>query len=205
MRIFAAEMARPCTDIDDVLREINQRLRKLEKSDSEKNEEIGRLNRINGQKDVEIHNLKQELASTKSELSDAKDRIHELEKELDKNDDEGDDTPGASGKPEKNSSNSSVPPSQESIAARELRRTKSLRKPSGKPSGGQLGHEGHTLKTVANPDRIIRHEPAYCKCCGRPLEGIPYRKTPRRRSSTSSWSSRRPRSNTARRSVSAAA
>ena len=46
MRIFAPEMARPCTDIDDVLREINQRLRKLEKSDSEKNEEIGRLNRI---------------------------------------------------------------------------------------------------------------------------------------------------------------
>jgi transposase len=43
MRIFAAEMARPCTDIDDVLREINQRLRKLEKSDSEKNEEIGRI------------------------------------------------------------------------------------------------------------------------------------------------------------------
>ena len=177
MRIFAAEMARPCTDIDDVLREINQRLRKLEKSDSEKNEEIGRLNRINGQKDVEIHNLKQELASTKSELSDAKDRIHELEKELDKNDDEGDDTPGASGKPEKNSSNSSIPPSQESIAARELRRTKSLRKSSGKPSGGQPGHEGHTLKTVAEPDRVIRHEPAYCKCCGRPLEGIPYRKT----------------------------
>ncbi len=176
MLIFVPEMVRPCTDIDDVLRETNQRLRKLEKSDSEKNEEIGRLNRINGQKDVEIHNLKQEFALAKSELSDAKDRIHELEKELDKNDDEGDDTSGALGKPEKNSSNSSIPPSQESIVARELRRTKLLRKPSGKPSGGQPGHEGHTLKTVAEPDRIIRHEPAYCKCCGRPLEGIPYRK-----------------------------
>ena len=40
MRIFASKIARPCTDIDDVLREINQRLRKLEKSNSEKNEEI---------------------------------------------------------------------------------------------------------------------------------------------------------------------
>ena len=78
--------------------------------------------------------------------------------------------------PEKNSSNSSIPPSQESIAARELRRTKSLRKPSGKPSGGQPGHEGHTLKTVAEPDRIIIHEPAYCKCCGRPLDNVEYRK-----------------------------
>ena len=165
-------MARDCTDIDDVLYQINQRLRKLEKSDSEKKEEIGRLNRIIGQKDVEIHGLKVELASTKSELADAKERIKELEK------DGGDDdaTPGYSGKPEKNSSNGSIPPSQESIAARELRRTKSLRKPSGKPSVGQPGHEGHTLKTVAEPDRIIRHEPAYCKCCGRPPDNVGYRK-----------------------------
>ena len=35
-------MASDCTDIDVVLRQINQRLRKLEKSDSEKTEEIGR-------------------------------------------------------------------------------------------------------------------------------------------------------------------
>ncbi len=172
MSIFAFEMARPCTDIDDVLRLINQRLRKLEKSDSEKNEEIGRLNRIIGQKDVEIHNLKMELASTKSELDDAKGRIKDLEKDGD----EDDESSGTPGKPEKNSSNSSIPPSQESIAARELRRTRSLRKPSGKPSGGQPGHEGHTLKTATEPDRIIRHEPSYCKFCGRSLEGIPYRR-----------------------------
>ena len=172
MLIFAPEMAKDCIDIDVVLRQINQRLRKLEKSDSEKNEEIGRLNRLNSMKDVKIHSLEMELASTKSELADAKDRIKELE---DKEDND-DDTSGTSVKPEKNSSNSSMPPSQESIAARELRRTRSLRKPSGKPSGGQPGHEGHTLQTIAEPDRIVKHEPAYCKCCGRPLEGIPYRK-----------------------------
>ena len=165
-------MAKDCIDIDVVLRQINQRLRKLEKSDSEKNEEIGRLNRLNSMKDVKIHSLEMELASTKSELADAKDRIKELEDE----EDNDDDTSGTSVKPEKNSSNSSMPPSQESIAARELRRTRSLRKPSGKPSGGQPGHEGHTLQTIAEPDRIVKHEPAYCKCCGRPLEGIPYRK-----------------------------
>lgn len=62
-------MASDCTDIDVVLRQINQRLRKLEKSDSEKTEEIGRLNRVINQKDVEIHNLKTELASTKAELA----------------------------------------------------------------------------------------------------------------------------------------
>ena len=48
-------MANDCTNIDIVLRQINQRLRKLEKSDSEKTEEIGRLNRVINQKDVEIH------------------------------------------------------------------------------------------------------------------------------------------------------
>ena len=166
-------MARQCTDIDEILRSINQRLRKLEKSDSEKTEEIGRLNRVICQKDKEIHSLKVELASSKSDLADAKTRIKELEGEEPAEEDE---SSSSSEKPEKNSSNSSVPPSQESIAARELRRTKSLRKPSGKPSGGQPGHKGSTLQSVCTPDRIIKHEPAYCKCCGRPLDGIAYRK-----------------------------
>ncbi len=155
-------MASDCTDIDIVLRQINQRLRKLEKSDSEKTEEIGRLNRVINQKDVEIHNLKTELAV-------AKERIKELEEAAD-------DTSSTPGKPEKNSSNSSIPPSQESIASREQRRTKSLRKPSGKPSGGQPGHKGHTLQTIAEPDVIVKHEPVYCKCCGRLLIDIPCQK-----------------------------
>ena len=172
MLIFAPEMAKHCTDMDEALRLINQRLRRLEKSDSEKTEEIGRLNRIIGQKDKEIHSLKMDLASARSELADAKAHIEELEGDCD----DEDNSSCQSGKPEKNSSNSSVPPSQESIAARELRRTNSLRKPSGKPSGGQPGHKGSTLQSVSTPDRIIRHEPAYCKCCGRPLDGVAYRK-----------------------------
>ena len=104
MLIFADEMAKQCTDMDDALRLINQRLRKLEKSDSEKTEEIGRLNRIINRKDKEIHSLKAELATTKKELSEAKARIMELE-----GDDGEDGSSGGSGKPEKNSSNSSVP------------------------------------------------------------------------------------------------
>ena len=68
MPIFAAEMAKQCTDTDEVLRMINQRLRKLEKSDSEKTEEIGRLNRIIGQKDKEIHSLKIDLANANARI-----------------------------------------------------------------------------------------------------------------------------------------
>lgn len=164
--IFVVEMARQCTDMEETLRVINQRLRKLEKSDSEKNEEIGRLNRVIGQKDKEIHSLKMKL-------SDAEARISELEKD---GGGENGGPSGTAGKPEKNSGNSSVPPSQESIAARELRRTRSLRKPSGKPSGGQPGHKGSTLQTVSKPDNIITHEPKFCKCCGRPLDGVAHRK-----------------------------
>jgi hypothetical protein len=152
MPIFAGEMVRPCKDIDNVLQQICQRLRKLEKSDSEKPEEIGRLNRIIDQKNVEIHNLKTELANSKA-------RVSELESQLGENDGSS----PSSDKSEKNSSNSSVPPSKESILAHELRRTKSLRKPSGRPSDGQSGHKGSTLQTVSTPDRIVRHEPECCK------------------------------------------
>lgn len=171
MSTFASVMVNQCTDIDKVLRDISKRMRRLEKSDSEKTEEIGRLNRLIGQKDVEIHRLQ-------TKLDNANARIEELEGDGRDDDEEiGDDTPnGGSGKPELNSRNSSVPPSQESIAAREFRRTSSLRKPSNKPSGGQPGHKGSTLQTTDTPDRIVKHEPQYCKCCGRSLEGIQYRK-----------------------------
>ena len=170
MSIFAPVMVNQCTDIDKVLRDIKKRMRKLEKSDSEKTEEIGRLNRLIGQKDVEIHRLQTKLDSANA-------RIKELEGDGRDEEEIGDDTPKCgSGKPELNSRNSSVPPSQESIAARELRRTNSLRKPSNKPSGGQPGHKGSTLQTTDTPDRTIKHEPLYCKCCGRSLEGVQYRK-----------------------------
>ena len=61
-------MAKRFTDTEEVLRMINQRLRKLEKSDSEKTEEIGRLNRIIGQKDKEIHSLKIDLANANARI-----------------------------------------------------------------------------------------------------------------------------------------
>jgi transposase len=61
----------------------------------------------------------------------------------------------------KDSRTSSKPPSSDGLA----RRTKSLRKSSGKKAGGQLGHRGETLHLVGTPDEIVEHRPAVCAHC----------------------------------------
>lgn len=67
----------------------------------------------------------------------------------------------------KNSSNSSKPPSTDISTPN---RNQSLREPSGKKSGGQLGHKGTTLQMRDNPDEIIELNPNYCSKCGCDLE-----------------------------------
>lgn len=69
----------------------------------------------------------------------------------------------------KNSRNSSIPPSHDFTKPK---RTKSLRKSSGKKSGGQPGHEGITLEMSGNPDKIVEHKSNYCNCCGRDISQI---------------------------------
>jgi transposase len=69
----------------------------------------------------------------------------------------------------KDSHNSSKPPSSDGLR----RKTKSLRKPSGKKAGGQLGHRGQTLHLVATPDVVVEHRPAVCAQCQTALEDAP--------------------------------
>ncbi len=66
----------------------------------------------------------------------------------------------------KDSHNSGKPPSTDGLQ----RRTKSLRKPSGKKAGGQLGHRGETLHLVATPDAVVEHRPAVCAACQAELD-----------------------------------
>jgi len=75
--------------------------------------------------------------------------------------------------PPKDSQNSSIPPTQDTIKNQIVRHTSSLRKKSGRHTGGQPGHEGHFLETVESPDFTVPHCPGHvCECCGESLDGV---------------------------------
>jgi transposase len=74
------------------------------------------------------------------------------------------------GKLAKNSQNSSKPPSTDGY---KKPKPKSLRKPSGKKSGGQKGHTGARLERVEKPDHTIIHPVAHCQECGHSLKQSP--------------------------------
>lgn len=95
-----------------------------------------------------IKELEAEVKSLKGMVKDLLDRIDKLQNR-------------------KNSRNSSIPPSKDENRPK---KTKSLRTKSGKRPGGQHGHEGNTLKMVANPDEIVEHKTKECTICGASLE-----------------------------------
>jgi len=66
----------------------------------------------------------------------------------------------------KDSHNSSRPPSTDPPWTK---RTRSLRRPSGRPPGGQTGHRGETLRLAPHPHRIVEHRPQECRGCHVPL------------------------------------
>lgn len=134
----------PVTDIMQLLKAFGEEAESLKQTISEQRTEISGLYRSLEKKDHDILLLKKENKSLLARLSQYE-------------------------KPEKDSHNSSIPPSKESIPARRVRRTTSLRVKSGRPNGGQPGHKGVTLQQTPTPGETIHHCPDYCQCCGASL------------------------------------
>jgi transposase len=96
-----------------------------------------------------VATLKAENAALRSECQSLRDKVQALEEQV-----------------AKNSHNSSKPPSSDGLSKP---KPKSLRPPSERPTGGQPGHPGHTLRMVEKPDYTVPHLVARCTNCGRSL------------------------------------
>ena len=131
------------TDITDAIKALSEKTSALESELSACQSEVSRLNRVNSR-----------LLADNTKLEKL---VRQLESEIEK----------LGGKQvEKDSTNSSIPPSQQSIAAQAALRTRSLREPSGRTSGGQQGHEGHELAKTDSPSSTEEHKAKVCPHCG---------------------------------------
>ena len=137
-------MKEQVTDISKVLQNMAEEMQLMRESINQQHSEIAKLNR-------NIESLKHQLRKKNEEITELKDRLSKYEN------------------PEKDSSNSNTPPSKERIEDEIVRRTKTLRKSSGKKPGGQVGHKGHKLSCIDTPDEIVDDVPNYCTNCGESL------------------------------------
>ena len=137
-------MKEQVTDISKILQSMAEEIRSMHETIDRQYAEIAKLNR-------NIESLNHQLRKKDEEITELRVRLSKYES------------------PDKNSGNSSTPPSKERMKDEIVRRTKTLRKPSGKKPGGQQGHEGHKISCIATPDEVVDDIPNYCTNCGETL------------------------------------
>ena len=141
------------TDISDVLSSLAKQIESMQKTIDSQHATICQINRTSQGQLKEIRDLKRLLKKERKEKEELQKRLSKYEE------------------PPKNSGNSSTPPSKEKMKDEIMRRTKSLRKPTGKKPGGQPGHKGSTLEVKECPDNVIDRSPEVCDKCGDSLDG----------------------------------
>lgn len=121
----------------------------------------------------EMHSLRETVASQHSEICQLNRNIDALNAEVRKRNKEIEQLKSRLSKyetPDKDSNNSSTPPSKEKMKDEIIRRTKTLRKSTGRKPGGQEGHEGSTLRFCQSPDKTEDVAANYCTKCGESLD-----------------------------------
>ena len=127
-------MKEQVTDISKVSQDMTEEMRLLRETVNRQYAEIVKLNR-------NINALNLQIRKKDTELINLREHLAKYEN------------------PDKNSNNSSTPPGRECMKDEVVRRTGSLRKPSGKNPGGQKGHDGHKLSCSSVPDETIDEVP----------------------------------------------
>lgn len=140
-------------DIAEVLRGLSAQIESMQKTIDSQHATICQINRTSQGHLNEIRDLKRMLKKKDKENEELRKRLSKYEE------------------PPKNSGNSSTPPSKERMKDEIVRRTKSLRKPSGKKPGGQPGHDGSTLELNDSADNTIDKKSDICDGCGESLAG----------------------------------
>lgn len=138
------------TDPLEAIRSLFAEMSSVKEDLSATKSKISNLNRNNTKLIVENKKLQAKVDSLTTENERLKAEIEEL----------------GGPRVEKNSSNSSIPPTKQSIKQQILQHTTSLREPSEKKPGGQDGHEGHSLDKCSTPEHTKEHKVKVCPHCG---------------------------------------
>jgi transposase len=131
----------------------------LQRQVEQQHREIEKLREEVAERDRQIAEREKQIAEAEKQITDAEKQIADLERQL--------------AARQKNSTNSSKPPSSDGLAGNSRqrgRRKKSKRKP-----GGQKGHPGHH-RPLASPEQVQEVRPVLpvaCKHCGQSLPQQP--------------------------------